>query len=176
MSFHFIGNIKHCKMRKFVAFYGKICSFLNQAILVLVCNLMTWYNRQTNVEVEYFAYSICAIIMTVSELILKTAFFSQNWPKPCFWQTKWRLWWLLNTNVRYWHPKFWFILYYINIVCFAASFIGYVGMACMFAKMLNAILFARQNAIYAVVYVIVCFCKWHGSVSCLICNNNNNNI
>ena len=30
-------------------------------------------------------------------------------------------------------------------------------MACMFAKMLNAILFARQNAIYAVVYVLACF-------------------
>jgi len=42
---------------------------------------------------------------------------------------------------------------------FTASFIAYVGMACMFAKMLNAILFARQNPIYAVVYVLACFCE-----------------
>ena len=33
-------------------------------------------------------------------------------------------------------------------------------MACMFAKMLNAILFARQNTIYAVVYVLACFCEF----------------
>jgi len=30
----------------------------------------------------------------------------------------------------------------------------------MFAKMLNAILFARQNTIYAVVYVLACFCEF----------------
>jgi len=40
----------------------------------------------------------------------------------------------------------------------AASFTSYVGMACMFSKMLNAVLFARQNPIYAVVYVLACFC------------------
>jgi len=42
---------------------------------------------------------------------------------------------------------------------FAASFVGYVQTACMFAKMLNAVLFARQNPIYAVVYVLACFCE-----------------
>jgi len=49
---------------------------------------------------------------------------------------------------------------------FTASFIAYVGMACMFAKMLNAILFARQNPIYAVVYVLACFCEWCRSLFC----------
>jgi len=42
----------------------------------------------------------------------------------------------------------------------AASFVAYMEMACMFAKMLNAILFARQNTIYAVVYVLACFCEF----------------
>jgi len=40
-----------------------------------------------------------------------------------------------------------------------ASMVAYVGMACMFAKMLSAILFARQNAIYAGVYILACFCE-----------------
>ena len=42
----------------------------------------------------------------------------------------------------------------------SASLVAYMEMACMFAKMLNAILFARQNPIYAVVYVLACFCAF----------------
>jgi thiol-disulfide isomerase/thioredoxin len=38
-----------------------------------------------------------------------------------------------------------------------SSYSAYIETACMFAKMLNAILFARQNPVYAVVYVLVCF-------------------
>lgn len=37
------------------------------------------------------------------------------------------------------------------------SLIAYLGTACMFSKMLSAVLFARQNPIYAVVYVLACF-------------------
>jgi len=47
-----------------------------------------------------------------------------------------------------------------TVYVFAASLVGYMETACMFAKMLNAILFARQNPIYAVVYVLICFCKF----------------
>ena len=43
---------------------------------------------------------------------------------------------------------------------FVASLLAYVGTACMFTKMLSTVLFARQNPIYAVVYVLACFCKW----------------
>lgn len=38
-----------------------------------------------------------------------------------------------------------------------SSYSAYIETACMFAKMLNAILFARQNPIYAVVYILACF-------------------
>lgn len=47
-----------------------------------------------------------------------------------------------------------------KLCVFAASLIAYLGTACMFAKMLSAVLFARQNPIYAVVYVLACFCEW----------------
>ena len=43
---------------------------------------------------------------------------------------------------------------------FLASYTGYLGTACMFAKMLNVILFARQNPISAVVYVLACLCEY----------------
>jgi len=52
---------------------------------------------------------------------------------------------------------------------FVASLLGYIGTACMFTKMLSAVLFARQNPVYAVVYVLACFCEYCASLFCQHC-------
>ena len=41
----------------------------------------------------------------------------------------------------------------------SASYKDYIGIVCMFAKILNCILYVRQNPVYGAFYAIICLCK-----------------
>lgn len=41
----------------------------------------------------------------------------------------------------------------------SAAYVEYVGIVCMFAKVLNLILFYKQNPVYAIVYAVLCLRK-----------------